>query len=702
MALQLQKRKDPRAKEPTLIVLAVILTMGLLACSVTPPTPKAIDGATPTKGSRALDPKHVDQTANPCEDFFQYANGDWLARNPIPADRSWNGSIQEVEEHNLNLLRQILEEAHDDSQTPKGSLMQKVGDFYYTAMDEAKAEADGITPLTEEFNRIAAIKGREDLAAVIGRLHSYGVDAAFTFYIDQDAKNSSQYLAQLSQGGLGLPDRDFYLNKEGETKELRKKYLLHVSRMFELLGDQSSSATAEAQAVMDMETRLAKVSMTQVQRREPEAVYHKMTLAMLTSHAPGFSWNRYFQGIELTNPSAFNVAQPEFFKELSKMMAAVSISDWKTYLRWKLIHATAPKLNSSLVNENHHFNGSILEGINQQPPRWKRSIEATDKALGEVLGQLYVARAFSPEAKARVKGMVENLKAAFREKILSLDWMSEATKKQALKKLDTLNFKIGYPDQWRDYSSLTIRRNSYVENYLQASLFEFRRNLSKLGKPVDRSEWDYITPVTVDAYYNPNKNEMVFPAGILQPPLFDPFLDDAVNYGATGATIGHEIVHAFDDEGRKYDAEGNLKNWWAPEDEKNFKARAAMLEKQFSNYIAVDNIHINGKLTLGENIADLGGLVVAYLAFEKSLQGQPRPPKIDGQTPEQRFFLGYAESYRVALRPELLRRVLMSDPHSPPRYRVNGAVSNMPEFFSAFGCQRDKGERLGVSHIRLW
>ena len=453
---------------------------------------------------------------------------------------------------------------------------------------------------------------------------------------------------------------------------------------------------------MDLETRLAKASMTVVEQRDPEALYHKMDVAALDKLAPNISWGRYFASIGLSNPGDINVGQPVFLKEFNAMVNEVPTGDWQTYLRWQLIHATAGYLSSGFVSESFNFYGKALNGQKELRPRWKRVESTADDLLGEALGQMYVARAFTPEAKARALAMVVNLKEALRDRIIALDWIGEDTRKQALRKLDAIKIKVGYPDKWRDYSALTIDQSSYVENVLRAREFEFQRNLNKIGKPVDRTEWGITTP-TVDAYYNSNFNEIVFPAGILQPPLYDPRADDAVNYGGMGSIIGHELTHGFDDEGHKFDADGNLKSWWTAADEKNYAERAALVEAQYNDYIGVETMHLNGKLTLGENIADVGGLKVAYFAFQKSLNGKPRPASIDGFTPEQRFFLSFAQDWRRNTRPEALRLMLQTDPHSPPRFRVLGVVANLPEFAKAFNCQPgDPLVRPDKVQARIW
>ncbi|MBV9210617.1 MAG: M13 family metallopeptidase, partial [Acidobacteria bacterium] len=476
----------------------------------------------------------------------------------------------------------------------------------------------------------------------------------------------------------------------------------HVGRMFELLGDKPEQAAAQAQTVMALETRLAKASMNAEEQRDSAAIYHKMDMAALSSLAPNINWSAYFKNIGLSNPGDINVGQPEFLKEVSAMIKDVSIADWQTYLRWNVIHSAAPYLSSAFVNENFNFYGKTLAGQKELRPRWKRVSDVTDGLLGDALGQLYVAKMFTPEAKQRATAMVLNIKAALRDRIGTLEWIGEDTRKQALRKLDAIRIKVGYPDKWRDYSALKIDQSSYIENVLRAREFDFQRNLNKIGKPVNRDEWNATAP-TVDAYYNPNFNEIVFPAGILQPPFFDPSADDATNYGAVGMIIGHELRHGFDDQGHRFDADGNLKSWWTEADEKNYAARAALAEAQYNEFVGVETMHINGKLTLGENIADIGGVKIAYYALQKSLEGKPRPKEIDGFTPEQRFFISFAQNWRRNVRPEALKLMLQTDPHSPPRFRVLGVIANLPEFARAFNCQPgDPLARPENAQVRIW
>jgi putative endopeptidase len=649
---------------------------------------------------KPIDLANFDASVKPNEDFYQYVNGGWLAINPIPADQSRWGSFSILLETNFAVLRGILEDAVAKPDAPKGGLVQKVGDFYFSGMDSASIEAKGASPLTDEMNRIAGMKDANDLQSEIAHLHTFSFNVPFALFVAQDAKKSTDVIAQLYQGGLGMPDRDYYTKEDENSKGLRDKYIIYATNMFKLLGDDAATADANANTVMGIETRLAKASMTRVQQRDPEATYHKMNTGELNSLAPNISWNKYFTDIGLPDPGSVNVGQPDFLKEVGVMMKEVPLQDWKTYLRWHLARDAADYLSSAFVNEKFNFSGRTLTGAREQRPRWKRVLQTVDGGIGEALGELYVEKAFSPQAKARALELVENLRSALRDRIKELDWMSEATKQQALRKLNAFAVKIGYPDKWRDYSTLEIDRGPYVLNVLRASVFEFNRNLKQIGKPVDRTEWG-MTPPTVNAYYNPNLNEIVFPAGILQPPFFDANADDAVNYGGIGAVIGHEMTHGFDDQGRKFDADGNLKDWWTPEDAKNYQARSAMIEQQYDNYVAMDTLHVNGKLTLGENTADLGGLAVAYLALQKSFDKHPTPGLIDGFTPEQRFFLSWAQIWRANIRPEALRLRLNTDSHSPTRFRCIGPISNMKEFFQAFGA-KEGDPMVRAEKVKIW
>ena len=655
----------------------------------------------PAPNAKPIDPANMDTSVRPGDDFYEYANGNWVKKNPIPADESRWGSFSEVQERNRMVLKSILEESAKKTGAPKGSPQQMVGDFYASAMDSARAEAEGAKPLDEEMAKIAALKSTADLTDEIARLQTMGVRVPFGIFAGQDAKASTEVILQMVQGGLGLPDRDYYTKTDDESKKLRDKYVAHMTNMFKLLGDDPAKASAQAATVLAFETQLANASLTRVQRRDPEANYHKMTLDSLASITPGLAWNRFLDDMQVADRRPVVVGQPEFFKQVSTMMTSTPIADWQTYLRWHLLRSSADDLSSAFVNEAFDFYGRTLTGATQMRPRWKRASDKVDGNIGEALGQLYVAKAFSPQAKERALKLVENLRAELRERIKNLDWMSDATKAQALRKLDAFAVKIGYPDQWRDYSKLSIDRGSLALNEMRTAQFEFRRNMNKLGKPVDRKEWG-MTPPTVNAYYNARLNEIVFPAGILQPPFFDANADDAVNYGGIGAVIGHEMTHGFDDQGRKSDADGNLKDWWTPQDAENYKARSAKIEQQYASYVAIDSTRLNGKLTLGENTADIGGLSIAYGALHKAIAGK-QVPKIDGFTPDQRFFLSYAQIWRTNIRPEALKLRINTDPHSPGRFRCIGAVSNMPEFAQAFGLKDgDAMVRGADERAKIW
>ena len=633
-----------------------------------------------------LDPRNMDASVKPQDDFYLYANGGWLKSNPVPPDYSRWSSFDELSEKNLNALHKIAEKAASTkSSADTAPETQKVGDFYASGMDQKTIDAKRIAPLAEELRRIDAIKNRADLLKAIAHLHSVGVDALFRFGAGQDAKDSNREIAQAHQGGLGLPDRDYYLKTDEDSKKKRAAYVDHIKKMLTLLGEPARQAAEDAQKIMRLETSLARASRTRVELRDPQKNYNKMPQAELQKLTPDWNWADYFKEINLSDPGDINVGQPDFFKAANALFATTPIEDWKTYLRWHLIDDAAQELSDDFVNEDFNFNGRVLRGTKEIKPRWKRVVNATDHALGEALGKLYVAEYFPPEAKARALEMINNLKEALADRIKNLGWMDEPTKQEALKKLAAMNVKIGYPDKWRDYSALQIDRGPYVLNAMRAANFEVNRELKKIGKPVDRTEWE-MTPPTVNAYYNPQMNEIVFPAGILQPPFFDPKADDAVNYGGMGAVIGHEMTHGFDDQGRQFDAAGNLRDWWTKHSAEEYDKRRKAVVEQYSQYEPLPGAHINGELTQGENIADIGGLKLAYAALQKALDKNPqaRNQKIDGFTPEQRFFLGWAQVWRANQRDDDLRLRLVTDPHSPTHYRCNGPLANMLEFQRAF------------------
>ncbi len=651
------------------------------------------------RGRAEVDPKNFDPTVKPQDDFYEYATGGWRKANPIPAAYSSWGVFNEINERNNTALHTILDRA---TQARNSGFIEKlVGDFYASGMDETAIESAGLTPVQPELDRISALADISQLPQVFGRLHLLRVGAGFGFSSEADPSNSTMTIAGSWQGGLGLPDRDYYLRTDDQSKKIREQYVAHVAKMFELAGDASTTASTEAEAVMKLETALAEGSRTRAALRDPIANFHKMPLADLQKLTPHFAWSNYFSAIGLAGPEVIDVGQPEFFTALDEQITATPLAGWKAYLRWQFLSSVSASLSTSFVNEDFAFYGTTLSGTLALRERWKRILSTVNSNVGEALGQLYVAECFPPAAKTRALEMVGNLRAALRERLQTLEWMDEPTRAAALKKLDALNVKIGYPDKWRDYSKLVIDRGPLVLNILRAREFNSHYQLNKIGKPVDRAEWG-MTPPTVNAYYNPSFNEIVFPAGILQPPFFDATADDPVNYGAIGAIIGHEMTHGFDDQGRQYDGAGNLHDWWSPASTANFKERTARIIKQFSDYVVLDNLHLNGEVTQGENIADLGGVKIAYAALEKALAGHSRE-LVGGFTPEQRFFLSFATNWRENQRPEGLRQQVLTDPHSPARFRVNGPVSNLPEFWQAFNVPEGAPmRRAAADQVTIW
>ena len=643
----------------------------------------------------------IDRSANACQDFNRFANGGWMDRNQIPAAYSRWGRFELLDEQNTNVLHGILDGLIAKKKFANSN-EQKIADFYGACMDEQKIEAEGLQPLDPELQRIAQITDLPGLEDEIARLHAHRIPAVFGFGASQDYKDSTQIIAQAVQGGLGLPDRDYYTSDDAKSKATRDEYVKHVGRTFELMGDSPERAATEANTVMSLETKLAEKSLTRVQRRNPEANYHPMIKTQLLEMTPDFDWSRYFRGIGLPEIGKVNVAQPDFFKAADKLLTNTPLDDWKTYLRWHVVNAASNTLSAKFVQESFNFNGKYLQGTTEMLPRWKRCVASTDRALGEALGQLYVSKTFTPAAKERARVMVANLIAALREDLSTLSWMSAETRQKAIGKLEAYVRKIGYPDKWRDYEALQVSRGAYYNNAVSAGEFDFRRNLVKIGKPVDRTEWG-MSPPTVNAYYNPQLNEIVFPAGILQPPFYDPKADDAFNYGGIGAVIGHEMTHGFDDQGARFDANGNLVMWWTPDDYKKFTDRTNCVVQQFDSYEVEPGLHQKGLLVVGESVADLGGLTVAYAAYQKSLQGKPRPKDINGFTSEQRFFLGWAQVWAQNIRPEAARLRTATDPHPLGRFRVNGPLSNMPAFASAFACKEgDAMVRPPEKRCQIW
>ena len=648
-------------------------------------------GLTATKavaqGSNVANPtvSALDKSADPCVDFYQFSCGGWTKNNSIPSDQAIWSRFGELAERNRTVLRGILDNAA--KATNRTANEQKIGDYYVTCVDEDAINKKGIAVLKPEFDRINALKDKAGLPALLAYLHSQGIDGVFSFSSGADFKNAKEVIAQADQGGLSLPDRDYYLKDDPKSVELRKAFLQHVTNTFKLLGDPPEKAAAQAKAVMEIETALAKGSMDRVERREPEKIYHKLSQQDWQALTPSFSFTQYLNSLGTPVFTSLNVAAPDFFKSLDAALKNTSLDDLKTYLRWHLVRSQVQSLPKAFVDENFNFYGKTLQGTKELQARWKRCVAATDGDLGEALGQVFVEKYYPPEARERTLKMVNQLETALRQDIGELPWMSEATKKQALVKLQAIKNKIGYPSKWRDYSTLKIERGDALGNSLRANAFEVHRQLAKIGKPLDKQEWQ-MTPPTVNAYYDPTENDINFPAGILQPPFYDFKADDALNFGGMGAVIGHELTHGFDDQGALFDPQGNLKNWWTAEDEKAFKERTQCLVDEYDTFVAVDDLHVRGKLTLGENTADNGGLRIAYMALMKSIADSGKQPgKIDGFTPEQRFFLGWGQIWCQNQTEQIARLLAQNNPHSPGNYRVNGVVQNMPEFQKAWGCK---------------
>lgn len=635
----------------------------------------------PTVNAASLHLDWLDKSVKPGENFFAYANGTWQKQNPIPPEyESW-GTFYILQDKQQSAIHQMLIAAANDKQAKPGSIEQKVGDFYFSGMDEALISKVGVTPLKAEFDRIQAIKTPEDLQATIAHLQMIGVDAIFGFGSMQDFKNSKMMIGAAIQSGLGLPDRDYYLKDDKKFAEIRAAYLKHLQKMFELIGDTPEKAAKEAQTVMAIETALAKASLSQTDLRDPYGIYHVMDRAQLEAATPNFSWPRYLIAIGQSDLKTINLATPEFFKKMNELLNTVPIDDWKTYLRWHLTDAFASYLSQPFVDQDFRMS-SAIGGAEKLLPRWKRVVSTENGALGFAIGKLYVDKYFSPEAKQQVLDIVQNIRTILRQDLQTLSWMAPETRKAALKKLDLMEERVGYPEKWWDYSSLVVDRGPYVLNVIRANQFLIKRDLDKIGKPVDRTEWQ-MTPQTINAYYDPSMNNINLPAGILQPPFFDPNAPAAVNYGAIGFIIGHEITHGFDDKGALFDGYGNLKNWWTPEDLKKFQTATNCISEQFSRYKVNGDLAVQGNLVVGEATADLGGLTLAYKAFQASKDFKDAKT-IDGFTPEQQFFLGSAHVWASNIRPEQARNLVTTDPHPPMIYRVNGTLANMPQFQSAF------------------
>ena len=647
---------------------------------------------------QAINLADMDTSVDPGQDFDGYANNGWKKLNPLPADRARFGSFDKLAEVAEKQLNELIKET-SSKQNEKGSIADKTATLFNLGMDTAKIAQQGITPLAPYFQEIDKLATIDDVEIEIAKFHNYGFAPLFGFYGSADAKNSSMVIAQLTQAGIGMPDRDYYLNDDERSKDLRTKYVIYVEKLFKLLGDDEATAKKSAQTIMSIETRLAKASMTRLEQRDPHKTYNKTTTKGLIELSPSFDWNRYFVSQGVGDPGEININQPLFITEVSKMLKEVPVEDWKIYLRWNLINGTASYLSDDFVNTKFDFYGRAMSGTEQMRPRWKRVLEVTSDALSEAIGQLYVAKYFPAEAKERMLKLVENLRISLGERIKNLEWMGAETKLKALEKLSAINVKIGYPDKWRDYSGLQIVDDSYVRNVIRSNQFETAFNYSKINKPVDKTQW-FMSPQTVNAYYAPDMNEIVFPAAILQPPFFFLKGDDAVNYGAIGVVIGHEMSHGFDDEGRKYDKVGNLTDWWTAEDSKRFDERTKVLVDQFSSFVVIDSIHADGKLSLGENIADLGGLNISYQAFKLASK---ETQKIDGFTPDQRFYLAYAHVWAQNIRDKEILRRTKEDPHSLGKFRVVGPLKNLPEFYAAFNIKPGQPMYLDeAQRAKIW
>lgn len=681
------------------------LAFGLTACASNPP-PAAPKEKAETKApapekitlASGLDRAGFDTSIRAQDDLYQHVNGTWLKETEIPADKSDYSMFTRLADEARENIKAIVEEIAANEH-PAGSTEQKIADFYRSYLDEAKANELGLEPLKEDLARIRKLRTKKDVIREMGRQQQTSLSPLLASWVDQDAKNATEYILYFHQAGLGLPDRDYYLKKDEKMEATRKAYLAYVEKVFTLAG--RKDAKKAAKKVWDLELQLAKVHWARAETRDREKAYNKHDLKGLKKLAPAMDWPVYFEGMGVKAPAAVIVRQPTYVTAAGKLLRKVPVATWKTYLEWNLLNGFAPLLSKDFVDAHFAFYGTTISGIQENEERWKRAINALDRTLGEAVGKAYVERHFRPEAKARMEELVANLRRAFGEGIDGLTWMSDETKVQAKAKLERFVTKIGYPDQWRDYSKLEIVAGDLVGNAKRARMFEHERNLNKLGKPIDRTEW-FMTPQTVNAYYNPPMNEIVFPAAILQPPFFDMEADDAVNYGAIGAVIGHELSHGFDDQGRKSDGDGNLRDWWTKEDAEKFTARAEKMVSQYAAFEPLPGQKVNGKLTLGENIGDLGGLTIAYRAYQLSLDGK-EAPEIDGTTGSQRFFMGWAQVWRRKYRDQELQRRLLTDPHSPAEYRVLGVVANMPEFYEAFDVK--EGDELFLpedQRVKIW
>jgi putative endopeptidase len=697
------RRPGIRTVAPTATALAAVAL--LAACGASDGRARGSASAIPDLPPlKVVDVAYMDTTANACVDFYSFANGGWQKSDTIPAAYSSTGVGRDMADRNELVVRAVLEDAAAKrAKLPDNSTERKLGTFYASCMDSTAAEEAGLDPIRHTLAAIDSITARDELIPAVASLQTSGVNVFFRYSPSVNIHDTEHYMADVDRGGLGLPDRDYYIDEGASADSTRRAYVAHITRMFVLAGADSASAARDAARVLEIETEMAKAQLPRVARRDPAATDHPMSMFELERIAPGLKWGPYFRSVGVSTPVArVNVGEPEYMKTVSALVASRPLEDLRAYLRYHALDAAAPWLDSTFVNEDFAFS-SRFTGAKELLPRWKRCLRATDGEIGEALGQAYVARTFPPDAKAKAKEVIDNVRAAFRERLLALDWMSDSTRAQALDKLEKLGEKVGYPDRWRDYTKLHVVEGSFATNIANAERFEWYRTSDRPGKKVDRSEWHMTVP-TVNAYYDPSVNEMVFPAGALVPQTFDPKADDGANYGSlAGSWAGHELTHGFDDEGRHFDAAGNLRDWWRPADSKRFDAQAALMVKQYDGYIQVDTFHVNGKLTLGENIADYGGALTGYDALERALEKHGRPELIDGFTPEQRYFIAFAQSFRSHTRDASLRTRVKVDPHSPGEWRVNGPLSNMEAFAKAFSCKEgDPMVRPRAEVAKIW
>jgi len=649
----------------------------------------------------AFDIANIDSTALPCEDFYQYAIGNWQKNNPVPETEGRWGSFNILNEANNLKLRAIVEDA-SKNKGEKGTPLQQVGDFYTSAFDSTGIDKLGITPIQPLIDEIDAITDAQSLVETMASMRKKGSGTIFGFYVHTDARSSTDNIFYLSQGGLGLPDRDYYFPKDERGENILMEYEKHISALFVLAGIPAEESDAKAKEIVELETSFAENSMTRVERRNPVKTYNKMTVEELQNLCTVFNWESFFKAAELNGIENLVVRQPDFFKALNGIVNQYPIDTWKDYVKWQLINDFAPHLSSDFEQQQFAFYSTTLRGVKEMKPRWKRALSSSNDYVGELIGKLFVEKHFPEEQKKRVLGYIDNISAVFKERVQTLDWMTDSTKTKALDKLSKFVYKIGYPDKWKDYSSVDIKNDSYVANIMNMNYYGYKEMADKIGKPVDRTEWG-MTPQTINAYYNPTMNEIVFPAAILQPPFFNADADDAINYGGIGGVIGHEFSHGFDDQGSQFDGDGNLNNWWSDEDRTNFEARTSKLVDQFNAFHVVDSVYVNGELTLGENIADLAGITLSYYALLKSYEGKEEPKPIDGFDYKQRFFLGWGQVWASNIKDEEAVRLANVDPHSPTKYRVLGPLTNLVEFDQAFGCKaEDKMVAKDEERVKIW